>query len=101
MAASDGGHISFVGKVAADDSAALSTPYLHEKDTKHDTNSTYDEEEVVVSKESDFRHKQVRKFDSYVYFDSFSNNTIEIQRMDANVVGLPGNWSNLWRHWVS
>jgi len=101
MALSDGDHINFVGKVAADDSAALPTQYVQENHTRNDTNSIYDEEEVVAAKESDFKHKQVRALDSsYIHFHFFSNITIEIQRMDAHVACLSGNWSNLWRHWV-
>jgi hypothetical protein len=71
MAASDGGHISFVGQVAADDSAALPMPYAQEKYTKPDVDSIYDEEEIIASKESDFRHKQVRTF-GYVLVSSLT-----------------------------
>jgi len=55
MAADNGGHIDFVGQ---------------EKHVGHDIDSVYDEEEIIKTKESDFKHKQVCAFgDAGIYFD--------------------------------
>ena len=59
MAANNGGHINFVGQAAADDSAASPKSPVLEKHVEHDIDSVYDEEEIIKTKESDFKHKQV------------------------------------------
>ena len=70
MAAKHGSHISFVGRAAAGDSAAISRSPELEKQVEHDNDSVYDEEEVIATKESDFKHKQVYAFaGSGIYFD--------------------------------
>jgi KUP system potassium uptake protein len=63
MAANDVGHISFVGQAAADDSAASPNSTVPEKHVGHEIDSVYDDEEVIATKESDFKHKQVCIFD--------------------------------------
>jgi hypothetical protein len=62
MAADNGAHINFVGLAAADNSAASPIPPVPEKHVGHDIDSIYDEEEVIATKESDFKHKQVCMF---------------------------------------
>lgn len=62
MAANNGGHISFVGKAAAGDHTAAKTTVISpvlEKGIAHDLDSVYDEEDVLETKSSDFKHKQV------------------------------------------
>ena len=59
MAEDNGGHINFVGLAAADNSAASPKSPVLEKHVGHDIDSIYDEEEVIATKESDFKHKQV------------------------------------------
>ena len=62
MAEDNGGHINFVGLAAADNSAASPKSPVLEKHVGHDIDSIYDEEEVIATKESDFKHKQVCVF---------------------------------------
>jgi len=59
MATNDGGHISFVGQAAACTPAANPEKLVFEKQTRHDVDSVYDEEEFIPVKESDFKRKQV------------------------------------------
>lgn len=59
MATNDGGHISFLGQVVAGKSAASPESLVLEKQTGHDVDSVYDEEEFIPVKESDFKRKQV------------------------------------------
>ena len=70
MAPKHGGHISFVGREAAGDSAATPRSSELEKQVEHEIDSVYDEEEVIATKESDFKHKQVYAFArAGIYFD--------------------------------
>jgi hypothetical protein len=62
MAANNGGHIKFVGHEAAVDPPAannVTSSALKEKEVEHDVDSVYDEEDVMETKDSDFKHKQV------------------------------------------
>jgi hypothetical protein len=72
MAADNGGHINFVGLAAAELSAASPKSPVLEKNVGHDIDSNYDEEEVIATKESDFKRKQVYVFGgSAIYFDDY------------------------------
>jgi hypothetical protein len=62
MAANNDGHLRFVEQAAADDSAASPKSSVLEKHVGTDIESAYDEEEVIATKESDFKHKQVCAF---------------------------------------
>lgn len=61
MAANNGGgHISFVGQAAAGDAAADFKSPVYEKGIQQDMDSVYDEEDIIQTKESDYKHRQVR-----------------------------------------
>jgi hypothetical protein len=62
MATDNGGYIDFVGLAAAELSAASPKSPVLEKHVGHDIDSNFDEEEVLATKESDFKHKQVCVF---------------------------------------
>ena len=72
-----------------------------EKHVEHDIISAYDEE-IIATKESDFKHKQVCAFGwrQDLFWWPWLTVNVEIQGMDAHVAVLPSDWSHLRRHWV-
>lgn len=71
MAANNGGSISFV------------------KQAGHGVDSVYDEEEVIATKESDFRHKQACAFgDAGIYLMTMADRTCRNSR-DGRLCGCP------------
>jgi hypothetical protein len=64
MSGNDGPRINFISSMAAGKTAATpskaSSAAVEKGAFDHDVDSIYDEEEVPETRESDFKHKQVR-----------------------------------------
>jgi hypothetical protein len=64
MSSNDGPRIKFISSMAAGKAVATppkaSSAAVEKGAFDHDVDSIYDEEEVPVARESDFKHKQVR-----------------------------------------
>ena len=65
MSSNDGPRIQFISSMAAGKTAATPPPKassaaIEKGAFDHDVDSIYDEEEIPKTRESDFKHKQVR-----------------------------------------